>query len=299
MTDALITVVVMTRDRPNALARSLPHHEAPVIVVDNASVEPAAAVVARARPDATCLRLACNAGAAARNVGVAAASTAYVAFADDDSWWAPGALQRAVEMLPAYPRTAVLTGQVQVGKTRRLDTISEAMRAAPFGCDADLPGPNVTGFLACAAVVRRDAFLAAGGFDPLLFFGGEEERLSLDLLTAGWGLAYVDDVVVRHDPEPRGDSAGRQALLARNAVLTAWMRRPYSVAAGRMLRLMFEGAPERAGVRASVRLLPTALARRRRVPPHVERSLRQPQSAGPSASIRGSDRTPPEQAVVS
>jgi hypothetical protein len=42
--------------------------------------------------------------------------------------------------------------------------------------------------LCCASVVRREAYLAAGGIDPVLFFIGEEKLLAWDL-AAGWGPA--------------------------------------------------------------------------------------------------------------
>ena len=40
-----------------------------------------------------------NAGAVARTTGVRHTTTPYVAFADDDSWWEPGALDRAADLL--------------------------------------------------------------------------------------------------------------------------------------------------------------------------------------------------------
>ena len=57
----------------------------------------------------------------------------------------------------------------------------ERLRVVPNGVEPDLPGRSVLGFLACGAVVRRSAFVQAGGFDPVVHFGGEEERLALDL----------------------------------------------------------------------------------------------------------------------
>jgi hypothetical protein len=271
-----ITVVVMTRDRSADLRRSLRHHEAPVIVLDNDSSTPLAEAVAQVRPDAECLRLPRNLGAVARNIGVRRATTDYVAFADDDSWWAPGSLARAVAVMEAHPRLAVLAGKVVVGADQLVDSISVAMAGAPLGQDSDLPGPNIAGFLACGAVVRRSAFLSVHGFDPVVFFAGEEERLTLDLLSDRWGLAYVDEVVSQHMPAQRtcAAEAARRSLLARNAVLTAWMRRPVPVAARRTLRLARAGADQRAGVRAAVRRMPGALARRHRVPAHVEELLR-------------------------
>jgi len=273
--DTGVTVVVITRNRTDDLRRSILHHEAPVIVVDNASSEPIATVVASVRPDAECIRLPANLGAVARNIGVQRARSDYVAFADDDSWWAPGSLARAATVMDAHPRLAVLAGRVLVGEDNRPDPINELMSAARIGVDPDLPGPNVAGFLACGAVVRRRAFLSVGGFDPVIFFGGEEERVSLDLLSEGWGLAYVDDVVAHHRPGGRADDNSRRVLLARNAILTAWMRRPVAVAARRTAQIAMEGVDGRAALRAACPRLPAALARRRRIGADVEFRVRQ------------------------
>ncbi|WP_345187522.1 glycosyltransferase family 2 protein, partial [Actinomadura verrucosospora] len=220
-----VTIVVVTRDRAPELRRSLGHHTAPVIVADNASGDGTAAVAEAA--GATVLRLPANRGAAARNAGAQLAATRYIAFADDDSWWAPGALERAAGILDAHPRTALLAAKVLVGEEERVDPVSERMARAELGRPEGLPGPAILGFLACSVVVRRDAFLDAGGFSGVLHFGGEEELLALDLAAAGWGLAYVPDLVVHHHPSAAGPGpAARRRRQARNRVLTAWLRRP-------------------------------------------------------------------------
>nr|WP_260710593.1 glycosyltransferase [Dactylosporangium aurantiacum] len=217
-----------------------------------------------------------NAGAVARNHGVAAAGTPYVAFADDDSWWAPGALDRAAAHLDAAPRLALLAARTLVGPRERLDPMAAFMATGPLGEAADLPGPSVLGFLACAAVVRRADFLAVGGFDPVVFFMGEEARVALDLRVAGRGLAYCDDVVAHHHPAPGNGRAGKRALAARNAALTAWMRRPLAVAAQLSAALLGAARTDPAARRAAAGLaarLPAALARRRPVPADVEDEL--------------------------
>ena len=63
-----------------------------MILVDNGSTDGTVAAVRDARPDLRVVRLGTNRGAPARNLGVRLAATPYVAFADDDSWWSPGAL---------------------------------------------------------------------------------------------------------------------------------------------------------------------------------------------------------------
>jgi hypothetical protein len=149
-----------------------------------------------------------NRGAVARNVGVELADTPYVAFADDDSWWAPGALERAADLFDAHPRLAVLAGRVLIGPEERLDPFCRLLADSPLGQEADLPGPSILGFLACAAVVRRDAFLAVGGFDPVVGFLGEEERVSLDLAAAGWGVGLCRG---HHGPSPSAAHGSRPA----------------------------------------------------------------------------------------
>src|SRR5919205_2632982 len=101
------------------------------------------------------------------------------------------------------------------------------MTESARGTPPDLPGPSLLGFVACATLVRTEAFEAVGGFDPVVRFPGEEERLALDLAAAGWGLAYVDSVTVHHHPSPRREpGAVRQAGLWRSRVLTAVLRLP-------------------------------------------------------------------------
>jgi glycosyltransferase involved in cell wall biosynthesis len=185
-----ITIVVMTRDRWPDLCRSLPHHDAPVVLVDNGSTDGTPELVRTHFPQVDVVALPANRGSVARNIGVERARTPYVAFADDDSWWAEGALARAARHFDRHPRLAVLGARVLVGQEERLDPTSAIMASSPLGLAPDLPGPSVLGFLACGAVVRAEPFLAAGGFDDLILFMGEEERLALDLASMGWGLAY-------------------------------------------------------------------------------------------------------------
>ncbi|MEV0203269.1 glycosyltransferase [Nonomuraea sp. NPDC050691] len=272
--DGRVTVVVATRNRRRALAGSLPHHPRPAVLVDNGSTDGSPGFVRRHFPDVTVVEAGRNLGAPARNVGVRMAGTPYVAFADDDSWWAPGALARAADVLDAHPRLAVLAARVLVGPEERLDPVCEEMARSPLGRDPDLPGPSVLGFLACGAVVRRDAFLEAGGFDDVIFFFGEEERLAVDLAAKGWGLAYVDDVVAHHHPSPSRDPRGRKELATRNSVLTAVLRRPWSVVARRSLAALRQGPNGWRGLRTAVPRLRPALAQRRELPPAVERARR-------------------------
>jgi GT2 family glycosyltransferase len=286
-----VTIVVATRDRRDDLERSLPRHEVKVIVVDNGSVDGTAAAVRERHPRIEVVELGANRGAPARNVGVARAGTPYVAFADDDSWWAPGALALAADVLDAYPRVAVLAARVLVGESQRLDPTCSEMATAPLGISAGSPGPAVLGFMACGAVVRRDAFLACGGFDDVVFFAGEEERVALDLAAAGWALAYVPAVVAHHHPSTVRDVAHRRALVVRNAVLVAVLRRPWSVVAHRMIGALRGGPASRVGLGMALPRIPRAWTRRRRLPGDVE-AARQALDEIDESKARASARLP-------
>lgn len=282
-----LTVVMATRNRRDRAVHAcrdllaLPESP-PVVVVDNGSTDGTAAALAALGPQVTVLAQPVNRGTAARTIGVRHARTPYVAFCDDDSGWTPGSLERAGDHLDAAPRLALLAARVLVGAQQRLDPVSAMMADSPLPAEADLPGPPVLGFLACGAIVRTDAFLAVGGFHPLVFFGGEETLLAQDLAAAGWGLAYVSDVVATHHPEPHADRSSRRRQQSCNALLSALLRRPLSVPlrqAGAILRHS-PHRDERAGVLDALRRLPAALAHRQVLPVHVERQVRLLEAAG-------------------
>ncbi len=285
-----VTVVVVTRDRAAQLCRTLNYlarlpEQPPVIVVDNASRDGTAAEVRAGSPQARLITLSRNHGAWGRSVGAAVATTPYVAFSDDDSWWEPGSLRRASEALAACPRLGLVAGRTLVGPAGIPDPLNDVLAASPLPRDG-LPGPRVLGFLGCAAVVRRSAFLAVGGYRKLLGIGSEEELLALDLAAAGWPAAYLDDVVARHWPASARDPAARRCLEARNRVLTAWLRRPLRRALAGTAALARQAGRDPAAARALAGLavtLPRAVAAREVLPAAVEAQAAALESAAAGA----------------
>jgi GT2 family glycosyltransferase len=140
-----VTIVVMARDGWAELQRSLPRHQAPVILVDNGSSDGTPDLVRKKFPHVTVVELGRNHGAVARNVGVELAETDVVAFADDDSWWEPGSLEKAVELFNVHPRLGLVAAQVLVGEDSRSDPVCELMRDSPLPRQEDLPGPSILG----------------------------------------------------------------------------------------------------------------------------------------------------------
>ena len=276
-----VTVVMATRDRREQVLVTMGHLHAlperpPVVLVDNGSTDGTADAVEQAFPDVTVLRPGRNLGAPGRTLGVQAARTQCVAFADDDSWWAPGSLTRAAALFDAHPRLGLLAARILVGPDERLDPVCAEMAASPLGTAPDLPGPSVLGFVACGAVVRRSAYLQVGGFSEVVFFLGEETVLAQDLAAAGWGLSYVDDVVAHHHPGMVAERHGRRRLQLRNALLSTWLRRPAGVSLRHTARVL-RGAREphvRGALVDAVRRLPAVAAARRTLPEDVERQVR-------------------------
>ncbi|WP_069387258.1 glycosyltransferase family 2 protein [Cellulosimicrobium cellulans] len=268
--DERVTVVVMSKDRREDLRASLPRHRARVVYVDNGSTDGSPGAVADMRPDADVVRLPQNIGSLARTVGIERATTPFVAFADDDSWWAPGALRRAADVLEANPSVAVVVARVLVGPEEREDPIVPELRHSPLDATG-LPGPRILGFMACAALVRRDAVLAVGGFDPAVRFPGEEEPLALRLAAREQAIVYLDDVVVHHHPSPsRHAPAARAAAVARSAVATALLLRPWPVVRTRATAAWRTG---RWRALPTARQAWSALRRRSTLPPSVEQDL--------------------------
>jgi GT2 family glycosyltransferase len=105
------TVVIATRDRRQALLETLERLDQlpeppPIFVVDNQSSDGTPDAVRRRHPTVSVIEAGRNLGGGARTLGATRAGTPYVAFCDDDSWWAPGSLERAAELLDENARLA-------------------------------------------------------------------------------------------------------------------------------------------------------------------------------------------------
>ncbi len=278
---ASVGVVIATRHRGDGLLRTLARLEAlserpPIVVVDNGSNDGTPDAVRARHPGVRVIALPSNIGAGARNVGVRELATRYVAFADDDSWWAEGALRDAGALFRRHPRCALIAARVLLGPEERSDPICEQMASSPITSPLSLPGPAVLGFLACAAIVRRDAFLEAGGFESRLGIGGEEQLLAIDLARRGWGLAYVDSIVAHHWPSPIRDPDRRRRVQTRNGLWTAWLRRAPATAWS-LTRAAIAAArhdpASRDALFEALRGLPWVLRKRRRIPRTIETGL--------------------------
>ncbi len=250
--DPRISVVMITRDRREraigTVSRLLALPERPrVIVVDNGSHDGSAQELRALGRGVEVIEARTNLGAAGRNIGVVHARTPYVAFSDDDSWWAPGALSCAADRLDREPQLGLVAARILVGAQELPDPVCAQMLALDQGHSRT--GVPIVGFVACGAVVRRTAFLGVGGFDRRFGVGGEEAVVALDLLREGWRMRYMEDLVAYHHPACARDPGARRAREVRNALWSAWMRRPWPRALAMTARAFVRAAID-ADVRA-------------------------------------------------
>jgi GT2 family glycosyltransferase len=202
------TVIVPTFDRPARLAecvRALRALERPggtlEIVIVNDGGRPPASDVVNAAGDATLeLRLIDqrNAGpASARNAGAAAAHGEWLAFTDDDclpdSRWLvafEAALRDAPDALVGGRTENAFPGNVFADTSQRLaDFVSSYFDGGAAG----------RFFTSNNLAVRRDEFLATGGFDTRFPFSAGEDRELADRWSAqGRPSVTAPDAIVRH-----------------------------------------------------------------------------------------------------
>ncbi|MDI6102062.1 glycosyltransferase [Actinoplanes sp. NEAU-A12] len=276
-----MSVVVITwQRREEALAcvrrlRRLPERPH-VVLVDNGSTDGTADAVRERHPDIEVVALRENLGAVGRNIGVRRTRTPYVAFCDDDTWWSPGSLARAADVLDAHPRLALVNARIVVEPGGVEDPIVAELRDSPVPAPVWMPGPALGSFLAGASVVRREAFEAAGGFSERLWLGGEEELLATDLIVAGWELCYLEGLTVHHQASRLRDSTHRRRVGLRNTLWFTWLRRPLVPAVRRTVFLARTVPRDRTsllGAVDAVRGLGWLLADRRPRPARVEARL--------------------------
>lgn len=213
---SLVTVVVLSYDRPALLERALrsiaqqTYRHTEVIVVDNrsASSDRVAAIVTQF-PAARLIALDENAGfTGGMNRGLAEATGAMVYFTEDDIELNPDCLAELVHYLEQHPEVALAGpvmlnsgsgtvryagGHFQLGAVYRM-TLSEL---GPGGRTPSEPFP--TGYLPGAMICARGAFMhQIGGFRSDFFMYSEDVELCARVLEVPATIAIVPTACVQH-----------------------------------------------------------------------------------------------------
>ena len=219
-----VTVVVPVKDRPAGLDRLLTALRAdpatadlPVVVVDDGSAEPVTA------PGARVLRHDVARGpAAARNAGLRAVRTPFVAFLDSDCVPVPGWLQRLRPHLDDPLLAAVAPRIVAEGGGRSWFAAYEAaVSALDMGSQpAPVRPGSAVSYVPSAALLARRAALG-DGFDETMQVA-EDVDLVWRLAAAGWRVRYDPAAEVAHEhPRTTAEWLHRRAFYGTGAALLA------------------------------------------------------------------------------
>lgn len=228
-TDATVSIVVATRDRPELLRRALRSFLQQergqvieiIVVFDRSEIDPLEDVRGE-MPRGVDLRLEPNTRtpglAGARNTGILAARGELIAFCDDDDEWNPDKLGRQLDLWDATPEAiAVGTGMIiQTESSARVRHAPERVTFADF-LDSRIFSIPSSGFL-----LRRSDLLGQVGLvdESLPSSYGEDWDLLLRLTRRGDLINVSDPVVIVHWNRPsfftekwQGIASGLQYLL--------------------------------------------------------------------------------------
>lgn len=192
-----ITAIIPTHLRPHLLAEAVAcvaaQRLAPseLIVVDDADDARARQVVAQAAAPFPIRYLANpHAGACrSRNLGTEAATTPLIAFLDDDDLWRPDFLARLRTRMADTGAALAVSGLVrhEAGQPPR-------SRVQMSGLGTATVLRQVGSFTGSNFLIRRDAFLAVGGFDPAMTVFNDWD-LFVRLIDRGTDYAVVEDAL--------------------------------------------------------------------------------------------------------
>lgn len=199
-----LTVVFVTYNSGAVIARAVESvpGDCDVVIVDNASPEGTPWRAQLSRP-ARVVEMGRNAGfGTACNAGARQAVTPYVMFLNPDAVLAGDAIDQLFAAAVRYGDEAILMPTIwgEDGKRMRKEgTIFEAVPRRARLKSEEIAGDYCTRFIHGAAfMVRRDAFLAMGGFDEGIFLYHEDDDLSLRAIARHMPIVVVNGAQVVH-----------------------------------------------------------------------------------------------------
>jgi GT2 family glycosyltransferase len=158
-----------------------------VIVVDNASEDGSAEIVAREFPQVRLIRRETNCGVSGWNDGFAEARGDYVLALDDDCYLPGDGLARAVE----------------AARASDADLVSFAVRALdnPENRFNERYRTGLLSYWGCAVLMRRSVLDVLGGYDPEIFVWANELEFMLRFFDHGFRHLHLPEVEAVHMKE--------------------------------------------------------------------------------------------------
>lgn len=186
-----------------------------IITVDDGSTDDTREVI-KNFPEVTYIHQDNQGPAAARNNGAKTAKGEYIAFLDSDDYWLAGHLKNLASVLESNPdiqwaasayRKSFLDGREKIVRLQKRH-YSPGNRVDYFSAT-----PNLHFLSVISTAVRRDLFIAAGGFAER-YFRGEDLSLWLRLALASPVLGYSPEPTAVYVETPRSLTGRRGNLSA-------------------------------------------------------------------------------------
>lgn len=209
----LLSIVVVTRNRQAELHRCLrslthlSHQSFEIVVIDNASTDGLAEMVAQDFPDVRLFRADRNFGCGVgRNIGARVARGDYIWFIDDDAEViVPDAAERLIEKLESDPSIGAIGGEAIVDEfgsiigVKHLELSANGMTMGHYNTDIGADDwPDVRLLAGCNVFLRRADFEAFGGFDPNYKHGWEDTDFAWRMFKSGRRLLIAGFAPVLH-----------------------------------------------------------------------------------------------------
>ncbi|MGQ9524722.1 MAG: glycosyltransferase family 2 protein [Armatimonadota bacterium] len=235
----------------SASARTTPAIE--VIVVDNASADGSAEMVAEQHPWAKLIRSERNLGfSAGNNIGIRAATGRYVMLLNPDTLVHPGALRTLVEFADSHPEAGIIgprllnaDGSIQYS-CRSFPTLATGFfrntflgRLFPRNrfnrqyllTDWDHSAVREVDWVSGAAMmIRRQVLDQIGLLDEGFFMYCEDVDICYRAHQAGWKVMYCPDAVITHMIARASDKNAAAMIIERHKSMYRFFRKHYASA---------------------------------------------------------------------
>jgi len=217
------SIIIPTHNRPHLLPRAVESARAAgtdveIIVIDDASIDDTASVC-RELPGIKYIRLERNQGVAgARNIGILASTSEFIAFLDDDDLRLPGSLDVQTEALASNPAAGFVCGGMLIADQDYRLTGEISSPRHPGGdvfwelLELDFP------IMPLSVVIRKVVFLRVGLLDRHLR-GIDDWDILVRIAELYPGIVLEQPVGIYRQPTPHsGQGSSAQASQLYDAV---------------------------------------------------------------------------------
>jgi len=225
---------VLDRCLQSAVALEYPADRLEILLCDNGSTDGSVDRVTERYPRVRVLQLEKNYGfAEGNNRAVDAARQEWVAFVNNDMWFAPSWLRDFVSAIDEHPEIDCFTCRIMNWNGTAIDFVGGAINFEGHGFQLDhgkTTSPldrerRVIAPCGGATLIKRERFCAVGGFDPLYFSFFEDTDLGWRLNLLGHDVLYTPRATTFHREHAtaRKFPAHRlRVLYERNALFTIY-----------------------------------------------------------------------------